>query len=108
MIKTFSYSDENNEFLDMEQNNYFFEGEDCKVLYFSADKNEIYEPNLLVKLPFQYNKFLIDLYSDFSSIVNIFTIKKFQRMECDLYVDRVWRMNDKFYMKWKCKIIHMI
>ena len=25
MIKTFSYSDENNEFLDMEQNNYFFE-----------------------------------------------------------------------------------
>ena len=40
MIKTFSYSDENNEFLDMEQNNYFFEGEDCKVLFFSADKNE--------------------------------------------------------------------
>ena len=40
MIKTFSYSDENDEFLDMEQNNYFFEGEDCKVLFFSADKNE--------------------------------------------------------------------
>ena len=72
------------------------------------DKNEIYEPNLLVKLPFQYNQFLTDLYADFSSVVNIFTIKKFQRMECDLYVDRVWRMNDKFYMKWKCKIIHMI
>ena len=43
MIKTFSYSDENNEFLDMEQNNYFFEGEDCKVLFFSADKNEYLE-----------------------------------------------------------------
>ena len=40
MIKTFSYSDENDEFLDMQQNNYFFEGEDCKVLFFSADKNE--------------------------------------------------------------------
>ena len=40
MIKTFSYSDENDEFLDMEQNNYFFEGEDCKVLFFSADKND--------------------------------------------------------------------
>ena len=24
-------------------------------------------------------------------------------MECDLYVDKIWRMNDKFYMKWKCK-----
>ena len=43
MIKTFSYSDENNEFLDMKQNNYFFEGEDCKVLFFSADKNEYLE-----------------------------------------------------------------
>ena len=43
MIKTFSYSDDKNEFLDMEQNNYFFEGEDCKVLFFSADKNEIYD-----------------------------------------------------------------
>ena len=43
MIKTFSYSDDKNEFLDMEQNNYFFEGEDCKVLFFSADKNEYLE-----------------------------------------------------------------
>ena len=72
------------------------------------DKNEIYEPNLQVKLPFHYNKFVTDLYADFSSGVNIFTIKKFQKMECDLFVDKVWRMNDKFYMKWKCKIIHMI
>ena len=46
MIKTFSYSDDNNEFLDMEQNNYFFEGEDCKVLFFSADK--IFLDKLLV------------------------------------------------------------
>ena len=32
MTKTFSYSAENNEFIDMTQNNYFFEGEDAKVL----------------------------------------------------------------------------
>ena len=72
------------------------------------DKKEMYEPNLNVKLPFQYNQFTTDLYSDFSSGVNIFSINKFQRMECDLYVDRIWRMNDKFYMKWKCKIIHLV
>jgi len=72
------------------------------------DKKEKYEPNLQVKLPFHYNKFQTDLYSDFSSGVNIFTIKRFQVMECDLFVDRVWRMNDKFYMKWKCKIIHIM
>ena len=51
---------------------------------------------------------MTDLYADFSSAVNIFTIRKFQKMECDIYVDKVWRMNDKFYMKWKCKIIHMV
>ena len=43
MIKTFSYSAENNEFIDMTQNNYFFEGEDCKIFYFYDDKNEFYE-----------------------------------------------------------------
>ena len=72
------------------------------------DKKGIYEPNLNVKLLFQYNKFLTDLYSDNASGVNIFSINKFQKMECDLYVDKVWRMNDKFYMKWKCKIIHIV
>ncbi len=72
------------------------------------DKKGIYEPNLNVKLPFQYNQFTIDLYSEHSSGVNIFSINKFQKMECDLYVDRIWRMNDKFYMKWKCKIIHLL
>tara|TARA_B110000495_G_C22753338_1_gene441321 strand:- start:7 stop:546 length:540 start_codon:yes stop_codon:yes gene_type:complete len=72
------------------------------------DKKGMYEPNLNVKLPFQYNKFATDLYSEHSSGVNIFSINRFQKMECDLYVDRIWRMNDKFYMKWKCKIIHIV
>ena len=72
------------------------------------DKKGMYEPNLNVKLPFQYNQFTTDLYSEFSSGVNIFSINKFQKMECDLFVDRIWRMNDKFYMKWKCKIIHLL
>ena len=54
-----------------------------------------------------WNNHVTDLYSDFSSAVNIFNIKKFQRMECDIFADKVWRMNDKFYMKWKCKIIHI-
>lgn len=43
MTKTFSYSAENNEFIDMTQNNYFFEGEDAKVLYFCGDKSEYLE-----------------------------------------------------------------
>ena len=69
-------------------------------------------PSMLRAAAKNYNSVITlcnpDLYSEFSSGVNIFSINKFQKMECDLYVDRIWRMNDKFYMKWKCKIIHMI
>ena len=108
MMKQFFEFIQNTEFMCMKYLGLDEEDGDRFISQIHYDKNEIYEPNLLVKLPFQYNQFLVDLYSDFSSVVNIFTIKKFQRMECDLYVDRVWRMNDKFYMKWKCKIIHII
>ena len=43
MTKTYSYSAENDEFIDMTQNNYFFGEEDCKIFYFNNDKNEFYE-----------------------------------------------------------------
>ena len=43
MIKTFSYSEENNDFIDLSQNNYFFEGEDTKILYFYKDKESYLE-----------------------------------------------------------------
>ena len=72
------------------------------------DKEDKYDPNLCVKLPFYYNRFSTDLYSDYSSAVNIFHIAKFARVECDLYIDKIWRLNDLFYMKWKCKIIHIL
>lgn len=72
------------------------------------DKKNKYDPNLNVKLPFSYNHFETDIYSDNSSITNIFQIQNFTPMECDIYLDKIWRMNDKFYAKWKCKIIHLL
>ena len=98
---------QNTEFMCMKYLGLTEEDSDRFVSQIKYDKEEKYEPNLAVKLPFHYNKFMTDLYSDFSSAVNIFNIKKFQRMECDIFADKVWRMNDKFYMKWKCKIIHI-
>ena len=98
---------QNAEFMCMKHLGLTEEDSDRFISQIKYDKAEKYEPNLSVKLPFHYNKFVTDLYSDFSSAVNIFNIKKFQRMECDIFADKVWRMNDKFYMKWKCKIIHM-
>ena len=72
------------------------------------DKKNKYDPNLNVKLPFSYNHFETDIYSDNSSIANIFQIQNFTSMECDIYLDKIWRMNDKFYAKWKCKMIHLL
>ena len=107
VMKQFFDFIQNAEFMCMKHLGLTEEDSDRFISQIKYDKAEIYEPNLSVKLPFHYNKFVTDLYSDFSSAVNIFNIKKFQRMECDIFADKVWRMNDKFYMKWKCKIIHI-
>ena len=72
------------------------------------DKKGIYEPNLSVKLPFSYNKFQTDIYSDDYSAVNLFQIQKFANIQCDIFIDKIWRINDKFYVKWKCKTIHLL
>ena len=107
-MKQFFEFIENCEFYAMKRLGLTEDDSDRFISQIYHDKKGMYEPNLNVKLPFQYNKFLIDLYSDHSSGVNIFSINKFQKMECDLYIDKVWRMNDKFYMKWKCKVIHIV
>jgi hypothetical protein len=56
MTKTYSYSAENDEFIDMTQNNYFIGEEDCKIFYFNNDKNEFYEFVNSVELKNEKNK----------------------------------------------------
>ena len=72
------------------------------------DKKGIYEPNLSVKIPFNYNRFQTDIYSDDYSAVNLFQIQNFTNVQCDIFLDKIWRINDKFYAKWKCNIIHLL
>jgi hypothetical protein len=72
------------------------------------DKQQKYDPNLSIKIPFKYNQFQTDIYSEHSSAVNLFHIQGFTPMQCDIYLDKIWKMNDKFYAKWKCKIIHLV
>ena len=72
------------------------------------DKKGKYDPNLEVKLPFSYNRFQCDIYSDSFSEVGVMNISKFCKLQCDIYLDKIWRMNDKFYAKWKCKTIHLL
>lgn len=84
------------------------ESDNLFVSQIKYDKNNKYEPNLSVKVPFSYNKFNTELYSDYSDTVNILNINNFQDMECDIYIDKIWKLNNKYYMKWKVKIIHLL
>ena len=72
------------------------------------DKKKKYDPNLSVKIPFHYNRFQTDIFSEKSSDVNLFQIQGFTPMKCDIYADKIWKMNDKFHMKWKCKSIQLV
>ena len=72
------------------------------------DKQRKYDPNLSVKLPFSCNKFETELYSNHSSIVSLFNINNFTDMQCDIYLDKIWKINDTFHCKWKCSCIHLV
>jgi len=67
-----------------------------------------YEPNLSVKIPFRYNRFDTDIYSDTIPIVNILSIPSFKMIQCDIYLDKMWKTNDRFCAKWKTKCIHLL
>ena len=83
------------------------EDADNFISQIKQDKKGIYDPNLSVKLPFSYNKFQVEIYSDEYDTVNLFQIQKFTPMQCDLFIDKIWRINNKFYAKWKCKMIKL-
>ena len=72
------------------------------------DKKGKYDPNLSIKIPFHYNRFQTDIFSESSNDVNLFQIQGFTPMKCDIYLDKIWKMNGKFHMKWKCKAIQLL
>lgn len=71
------------------------------------DKKGKYDPNLSVKLPFHKNSFQTEIVCENSSGFNLFNIQNFTLMQCEIYLDKIWKINDKFYTKWKCSKIYM-
>ena len=82
--------------------------EDLFISQIIQDKQNKYDPNLKIKLPFNYNKFDTDIYSDNHPISSIMHVPKFAKMECDIYLDKIWKFNDKYISKWKVKVIHLV
>jgi len=78
--------------------------EDMDELYISQirrDKLKKYDPNLVVKLPFRKNKFELEAYNKDGDIINVLNIPKFCKVQCDIYIDKIWKFNDQYICKWK-------
>lgn len=69
-------------------------------------KDDKYDPTMIVKLPFKYNKFEVDIYND-EFPLSVFNIQKFMNMKCDIYIDKIWKFNDKYISKWKVRNIYV-
>jgi len=81
---------------------------DLFITQIKHDKKGKYDPNLEIKLPFSYNRFQCDIYSDDYPSVGIMNISKFCKLQCDIYLDKVWKYNDNYVSKWKAKMIHIL
>jgi len=81
---------------------------DLFISQIKHDKKDKYDPNLEAKIPFSYNKFQCDIYSDDFSAVSIMNISKFCKLQCDIYLDKIWKYNDSYISKWKVKMIHLL
>lgn len=93
--------------LEMKQMQYLGFDEDDADLYLSQirhDKNGKYDPNLIVKVPFSKNKYDVDIRNQ-DGECSISNLYKFSKMQCDIYIDNIWKFNEKYVCKWKVKKI---
>ena len=72
------------------------------------DKHNKYDPNLLVKVPFSNNRYEVDVFSDEHDSINIYNLNNFTKMQCDIYIDKIWKYNEIYYCKWKARKIYLV
>jgi hypothetical protein len=96
--------------LEMQQMEYLGLDEEDADLYISQirhDKNGKYDPNLIIKVPFSKNKYDIDIHNSEGDECSISNIYKFSKMQCDIYIDKIWKFNEKYICKWKVKKVQL-
>ena len=92
---------------EFEQMKYLGLTEEDSDLYISQikyDKQERYDPNLSAKVPFRGNKYEANIYSE-DSESSLTRIYNFSKVRCDIYIDKLWKFNDRYICKWKVKTI---
>lgn len=96
--------------LEMKQMEYLGLDEDDIELYNSQIKHDPkgkYDPNLIIKVPFSKNKYDIDIHNKEGEECSISNIFKFSKMQCDIYIDKIWKFNERYICKWKVKRIQL-
>ena len=96
--------------IEMKQMEYIGLNEKDVDLYLSQiryDKEDRYDPNLIVKIPFSNNKYDIDIINK-HGIASITNIYKFSKMQCDIYIDKIWKFNERYVCKWKVSKIALL
>lgn len=71
------------------------------------DKQNKYDPLLTVKIPFIKNKVNVDIYHD-DYTLTVMNINRFSKVKCDIYIDKIWKYNEKYICKWKVKKIYVL
>tara|TARA_B100000686_G_C16781126_1_gene971931 strand:- start:16 stop:618 length:603 start_codon:yes stop_codon:yes gene_type:complete len=95
--------------LEMKQMEYLGLDTDDADLYISQirhDKKGKYDPNLIVKIPFSKNKYDVDIRNK-DGECSISNLYNFSKMQCDIYIDNIWKFNEKYVCKWKVKKIQL-
>ena len=66
------------------------------------DSNMKYDPYLIIKIPFRNNKYEVDIRNkgnnNYCSITNLYN---FTKVRCDIYIDKIWKYNERYICKWK-------
>ena len=108
VMKSFYDFIQQSEYRQMELLGLSEEDSDLFISQIKYDKHKKYDPNLEIKIPFSYNRFQCDIFSDDFSEISIMNISKFCKLQCDIYLDKIWKYNDNYVSKWKVKMIHML
>ena len=59
-------------------------------------------------IPFVENRYEVEVFNDEHENINIYSINNFVKMQCDIYIDKIWKYNDVFYCKWKARKLYLV
>ena len=96
--------------VEFQQMRYLGLSEEETDLYLSQiryDKKGKYDPTLIVKIPFNnQNRYDVEMKNK-DSDCSISKIYNFSKLQCDIYIDKIWKFNGRYVYKWKASKVYI-